>query len=50
MSPNNEILLNGVLRPRLLNIPLASCSIIILDFLLPDTTHFDDNTVLLFLV
>ena len=32
ISPNNQILLNGVLRPRLLNIPSASCSFINLDF------------------
>ena len=50
MSPNNEILLNGVLRPKILNSPFASCSFINLDFLLPHTTHFDNNIVLPFLV
>ena len=43
MSPNNEILLNGVLRPKLLNNPFTSCSFINLDFLLPHTTHFDNK-------
>ena len=50
MSPNNGILLNCVLRPKLLNIPFASCCFINLDFLLPHTARFDDNTVLPFLV
>ena len=49
MEWNNGILLNGVLRPRLLNIPFASCSFINLDFLLLHTAHFDDNMVLPFL-
>ena len=31
MSPNNGILLNGVLRLKLLNNPFASCSFINLD-------------------
>ena len=43
MSPNNGILLNGVVRPRLLNNLFASCSFINLDFLLSHTAHFDDN-------
>ena len=46
MPPNNGILLNGILRPKLLNIPFASCSFINLDFLLLHTAHF----VLAFLV
>ena len=50
MPPNNRILLYGVLRPKLFNISFASCSFINLDILLPYTTHFDDNTVLPFLV
>ena len=50
MSPNNETLLNVVLRPKLLNISFASCSFLNLDFLLPHATHFDDSTVLPFLV
>ena len=50
MSPNNGILLSGVLRPELLNIPFASSVFINLVFLLPHTAHFDDNTVLPFLV
>ena len=49
MSPNNGILLN-VLRPKLLNIPFASCSFLDLDFLLPHTAHFDDSIALPFLV
>ena len=48
MSANSGILFNGVLRPKLLNIPFASCSFINLDFLPPDTAHFDNNTVLQF--
>ena len=50
MPPNNGIFLNGVFRPKLLNIPFASCSFINLDFLLQHTAHFDDNIVLPFLV
>ena len=50
MSPNNGILLNGVLRPKLLNNLFASCSFITLDILLPHTAHFDNNIVLPFLV
>ena len=48
MSPNNGILLDGFLRPKLFNISFASCSFIDLDFLLPHRAHFDD--VLPFLV
>ena len=50
MSPNNGILLNGALRPKLLNNPIVPCSFINLDFLLPHTTHFDNKIVLRFLV
>ena len=50
MSPNNGILLNGILRSKLLSIPFASCSFINLDFLLLHTAHFDDSIVLSFLV
>ena len=50
MSPNNGTLLNGVFRPKLLNNLFVSCSFINLDFLLPHTAHFDNNTVLPFLV
>ena len=50
MSPNNGILLNGVLRPKLLNNPFASCSFINLEFLLLHTAYFDNNIVLPFLV
>ena len=50
MSPNNGILLNGVLRPKLLNFPFASCSFINFDFLLPHAAHFHDNIVLPFFV
>ena len=49
MSPNNGILLNGVLRPRLNN-PIASCSFINLYFLLPHTAHSDNNIGLPFFV
>ena len=50
MSPNNGILLNGVLRLKLLNIPFATCSFINLDFSLSHTADFDDNIVLPFLI
>ena len=50
MSPNNGILLNGDLRPRLLDNPFVSCSLINLDFLLPHAAHFDGNTILPFFV
>ena len=50
MSPSNGILLDGVLKPRLLNSHFASCSSINLDFLLPHTAHFDDNIDLPFFV
>ena len=50
MSLNNGILLNGILIPKLLNNPFASCSFINLDFLLPHTAHFDDRFNLPFLV
>ena len=40
-----ENLLNGVLRPELLNIPLASCFLMNLDFLLPHIAHFDNSIV-----
>ena len=47
---NNEILINGVLRSKLLNILLASCFLTNIDFLLPYTAHFDNSIVLLLLV
>ena len=50
MSPNNGILLNGVLRSNGLNTPFASCSFINFGFLLPHTAHFDDNIVVPVLV
>ena len=50
MSPNNRILFNGVLTPKQLSNPFASCSFTNLDFLLPHTAHFDDNIGLPFLV
>ena len=50
MSPNNGILFNGVLIFKLLNYPFDSCPFINLEFLLPHTTHFDDNIGLLFFV
>ena len=34
---------------KLLNNPLASCSLINFDFLLSHTAHFDKNTILPFL-
>ena len=41
MSPNNDILLNRVLRPKLLNRTFASYSFTNLDFLNPRLAHFD---------
>ena len=50
MSPNNGILLKGVLIPDLLNNPLAYCSLINLSFLLLHATHFDERIILRLLV
>ena len=50
MSRNNGIVLNGVLRNKLLNIPLLSCFLINLEFLLPHIVHFNNSIVLLFRV
>ena len=47
---NNGILLEGVLIPKLLNKPFAFCSFKNLDFLTPQTEHFDCITNLLFFV
>ena len=47
---HNGILFNEVLGPKLLNIPLASCFLISLDFLLPNIAHFDNSIVLSLLV
>ena len=41
MSPNTGILFNGILRPKLLNNPFASCYLINFDFLLPHIAHVD---------
>ena len=49
-SPNIGILLKGVLIPRLLNNPFASCFLINLDFLVLHTGHFGNIIVLPFLV
>ena len=50
MSPNNGILLNGVLRSKLLNYPFAACFLInfLIDFLMPHTADFDDSIALPF--
>ena len=45
ISPDNGILLDDVLKPKLLNIPLTSCFLINLDFLLPHIAHSDSNIV-----
>ena len=50
MSPNNGILFNGVLSPKLLNNHFAFCSFKNLDFLPLRTTNFEIKVVLLFLV
>ena len=41
MSPNTGILFNGVLKPKLLNNPFASCCLINFYFLLPHIAHVD---------
>ena len=50
MLPSNGILFNGVLIPKLLNNSFASCFFVNLDFLLPHTTHLDNNIGLPFYV
>ena len=50
ISPNNGIIFNGVLRSKLLNIPLASCFLINHDFLLPHIAYCDNIIVLPLLV
>ena len=49
MSPKNGISFNGVLAPKLLNNPFASCSFVNLDFSLSHTSRFDDSIGLPFL-
>ena len=46
ISPNTGILFNGVLRPKLLNNPFASCSLLNFDFLLPHIEHVDKIIIL----
>ena len=50
MSPNNWILFDCALSPKLLYNPFSFCSFTNLGFLLSHTAHFDDNIVLPFLV
>ena len=50
ISPNNGILFNGVLIPKLLNNPFACCSLINFDFLLPHIASCDKTIVLPLLV
>ena len=50
MSPNNGILFNGVLRPKLVNNSFPFCSFVNHDFLLLYIAQFDNNIVLPFLV
>ena len=45
-SPSIGISLKGVLIPRLLNNPFASCFLINFDFLLPHIARFDNIIVL----
>ena len=49
-SPNIGILFKGVLIPKLLNNPFASCFLINFYFLLPHMAHFDNIIVLPLLV
>ena len=44
------ILFKGVFIPKLLNNPLASCSLINFHFLLSHTEHFDKSIILPFFV
>ena len=46
ISPIIGILLKGVLIPRLLNNPFASCFLINFDFLEPHIAHFDNIIIL----
>ena len=48
--PNKGILLNGVLIPKLLKDPFASCFLINFDFLLPHKAQFHSIIVLPLLV
>ena len=48
ISPNNDILLNRVLRPKLIHSPFASCTFPNVDFLNPHSAHFDCKVNLLF--
>ena len=50
MPLNNGILLNGVLRPKLLNNPFVSCSFINFDFLLTHIAHFNTKINVLRLI
>ena len=50
LKHNNGILFNGVLRPKLIHIPISSCFLINLDFLRPHIAHFDNIIVLPLLV
>ena len=50
MSPNNGILFDGTLSPKLLYFIFLFVLSQILVFLLSHTAHFDDNIVLPFLV
>ena len=45
ISPNNGIFLNGLFNLKLLNNPLASCSLINLELLLLHNVHFVQNIV-----
>ena len=50
MSPNIGILLKGVLIPKLLNNPLASCSLKSYDCLLLHTAHVNKRIIFPLLV
>ena len=47
---NNGILLNGILIPKLLSNPFASCSLKNVDFSIPHSAHFDCSIHLPFFV
>ena len=46
MLPSNGVLYSGVLIPKLLSNPFASCSFTNLDFLILHSTHYDRIIVL----
>ena len=46
ISPNNGVILKGAFSPKLVNSPLASCTLIDRNFLLMYAADFDKNIIL----